>query len=290
MGAAFSTITGNEIHDIHVQQLFTGAEMAGIKIHGAVDTIIARNHIYRCGGPGAIWLDWMTQGTRVTANLMHDNLTCDLFVEVNHGPFLVDNNVSLSGKFLRNWSQGGAYVHNLVAGRVGARPQKRETPLLEAHGTAVVGLQSIRGGDDRFFNNLFVSGNGLATYDRDDDSIHARGNVFFLAHATPSKHEVDPVTLPGVDPQVKLARKSDGWYLSWNLDDLPTPQQARPLVTTDLLGRARIPNLPFEQPDGSPYRLDTDYFGAKRNTADPTPGPFARPSKPRAEWKVWPVK
>src|ERR1035441_8390061 len=36
LGAAFSVVTGNTIHDIHVRRLFTGAEMAGIKFHGAI--------------------------------------------------------------------------------------------------------------------------------------------------------------------------------------------------------------------------------------------------------------
>ena len=70
-----------------------GAEMAGIKFHGAIDVEISRNHIYRtCRG---LWLDWMAQGTRVSANLFHDNGE-DVFVEVDHGPFLVDNNLFLS--------------------------------------------------------------------------------------------------------------------------------------------------------------------------------------------------
>ena len=73
LGAAFSTVTGNTIHDIHVRRLFTGAEMAGIKFHGAIDVEISHNHIYRtCRG---LWLDWMAQGTRVTGNLFHDNWT-----------------------------------------------------------------------------------------------------------------------------------------------------------------------------------------------------------------------
>ena len=64
LGAAFSTVTGNTIHDIHVRQLFSGAEMAGIKFHGAIDVEISHNHIYRtCRG---LWLDWMAQGTRVS--------------------------------------------------------------------------------------------------------------------------------------------------------------------------------------------------------------------------------
>ena len=38
----------------------------------------------------------MAQGTRVSGNLFHDNPSEDLFVEVDHGPFLVDNNLFLS--------------------------------------------------------------------------------------------------------------------------------------------------------------------------------------------------
>ena len=62
MGCAFSTVTGNTIHDIHVQRLFSGYEMAGIKFHGAVNVVISGNHVYRtCLG---IWLDWMARRPR----------------------------------------------------------------------------------------------------------------------------------------------------------------------------------------------------------------------------------
>ena len=65
LGSTFSVVTGNVIHDIHVRKLFTGEEMAGIEFHAAIDVQISGNHIYRtCRG---LWLDWMAQGTRVTA-------------------------------------------------------------------------------------------------------------------------------------------------------------------------------------------------------------------------------
>jgi alpha-N-arabinofuranosidase len=116
LGAAFSTVTGNTIHDIHVRRLFTGAEMAGIKFHAAIDVTIGHNHIYRtCRG---LWLDWMAQGTRVSGNLFHDNASEDLFVEVDHGPFLVDNNLFLSSVSLLDVSKEGLY----------AQPDRREDP------------------------------------------------------------------------------------------------------------------------------------------------------------------
>ena len=85
LGCSFSTVTGNDIHDIHVRRLFGGAEMAGIKFHGAIDAVISRNHIYRCGDVSGIWLDWMAQGAQVTGNLMHDNsgILGDIFWRCN---------------------------------------------------------------------------------------------------------------------------------------------------------------------------------------------------------------
>ena len=64
--------------------------------------------------------------------------------------------------------------------------------------------------------------------------------------------------------------------------------QQRPLVTTELLDKAKIPGLPYEQPDGTPYRLDTDYFGKSRESENPNPGPFAGLKRGRQLVKVWP--
>ena len=187
LGAAFSTIHGNHIHHIHVERKFTGAEMAGIKFHGPIDTVIEGNRIHHtCLG---IWLDWMTQGTRVTANLLYEN-DRDVFVEVNHGPFIFDNNLLLSNDSIFNMSEGGAYVHNLIAGRIRLRAElMRSTPFHAPHSTEVSGLSWIRGGDDRYYNNLFVGGNGLRAYDETyldwlRQGADARGNLERMGQAT----------------------------------------------------------------------------------------------------------
>ena len=287
MGAVFCTVAGNTIHDINFRGLFGGAEMAGIKFHGAIDTLISRNHVFRCGGLGGIWLDWMAQGTRVTGNLLHDNTPQDLFVEVNHGPFLVDNNLFLSPRFLRDWSQGGAYVHNLATGSVEVRPQGRKTPFHKPHSTEVVGLESIACGDDRFYNNIFIGHQGLlSAYDRFGDSIHAAGNVYLMG-AKASQQETDPIEQPQFDPGVELVEKPDGIHLRITLDE-SWAKQRRPLVTTKLLGKARVPQMLYERPDGSPYRIDTDYFGRKRHSNNPFPGPFEPGDGEKMTLKVWP--
>jgi alpha-N-arabinofuranosidase len=285
LGCSFSVVTGNTIHDIHVRQLFGGAEMAGIKFHGAIDVQISRNHIYRtCRG---LWLDWMAQGTRVSGNLFHDNADQDLFVEVDHGPFLVDNNIFLSPMTLLDVSQGGAYVHNLIAGgtRVNAF-DARMTPFHKAHSTEVAGLHNNPCGDDRFYNNVLVERGDLSKYDAAKTPVWMEGNVFFKG-AKPSKHEKDPLVNPDSDPNVKLVEKADGFYLELQLDKAWAGERTRKLVTTDLLGKAAIPNLPYEQPDGKPIRIDSDYFGKRRDEANPAPGPFENPGQGELKLKVW---
>ena len=48
-----------------------GAEIAGIKLHAAIDVVIRRNHIHDC--TMGVWCDWEAQGTRITQNLLHHN-------------------------------------------------------------------------------------------------------------------------------------------------------------------------------------------------------------------------
>ncbi len=50
-----------------------------------------------------------------------------------------------------------------------------------------------------------------------------------------------------------------------------------------------MPDLPFVQPDGSPYRLDRDYFGNQRNANQTFPGPFEIESGGRQRWNISPA-
>ncbi len=303
LGAAFCTVTGNVIHDIHVRRLFTGAEMAGIKFHGAIDTTIQGNHIYRtCLG---LWLDWMAQGTRVSQNLFHDNAGQDLFVEVNHGPFVVDNNLFLSPTSLLDMSEGGAYVHNLFAGKITNRPEPgRETPYHPAHVTTVAGLAKTTGGDNRFYNNLFIgtgeplpaerkgnlkelrwiSSHGLWGYHGRAFPLFTGGNVYFHG-AEPYAGEPNPVLAVG-DPKLKLVQEGGRFVLEFT----PGPalkQATTARVTTATLGRAKVPQVAYENADGSPLAVDRDYFGRKRSGTKPTSGPFEKLGGGEVRLPVW---
>ena len=170
MGGVFSLIEDNHIHHINNMMELGGAEIAGIKMHAAIDVTFRRNHIHQC--TMGIWCDWEAQGTRITQNLLHDNqkpefakqlkggmMSQDIFVEVGHGPTLIDNNILLSDVTLRLATEGVAMVHNLICGAltsVGGGTTTRYTPYHIAHRTEVMGFMTILHGDDRFYNNIFV--------------------------------------------------------------------------------------------------------------------------------------
>jgi alpha-N-arabinofuranosidase len=83
-----------------------------------------------------------------------------------------------------------------------------------------------------------------------------------------------------------LIEKTDGLYLEFKFDRA-WMQEPHKMVTSTLLGKAVIPDLPYEQPDSSPIRIDTDYLGESRNEANPTPGPFERSSQTDLTLRVW---
>jgi len=287
MGCAFSTVTGNDIHDIYVRRLFTGAEMGGIKFHGAIDVTISGNHIYRVGGVAGIWLDWMAQGAQVTGNLLNDN-QLDIFCEMQHGPLLIANNILLSkkGSFLIN-SKGLAIVHNLILGPIrNTKLDERNTPFHPAHSTHIAGLYNAPGGDHRFYNNLFVSACNASVLDNSMLQVWASGNVFTMG-TQPSKFDSDVLVKPDFDAGVKLTETTDGWYLELAVEPNWKKEQKRLLITTELLGKAKVPNLSYENGDGTPLKINTDYFGKKRNVANPFPGPFENAGNETIKLKVW---
>ncbi|WP_042212222.1 right-handed parallel beta-helix repeat-containing protein [Paenibacillus borealis] len=347
LGGAFSQIYQNRIYNIHHKRIFHGAEVGGIKLHASLDTQICGNIIYSCYR--ALWLDWQAQGTRISRNTFYDNLSEDLFVEVCHGPYMVDHNLFLSPMNFRNMAQGGAFVHNLFAGRFVVRSElTRYTPYHMPHETAVAGFSNITGGDDKYYNNLFIGDDdprngpmpmtffehlpltprenlddngtrvmdgipdnsrcylhpvGLGGYNDYPDSLHKRwweytkeeiaameeagkpfqpdrmalpvaiqGNVY-LKGAVPSSHEPDARAY--VDNGVEIYTDPAISKVQVRIKSPEMMRAAAPaVVTTELLGRSYHAEMNYEEPDGSVYRFDHDYFGKQRPERNVTPGPF----------------
>ncbi|MCA1293295.1 right-handed parallel beta-helix repeat-containing protein [Paenibacillus sp. alder61] len=359
MGGAFSRIYQNRIYNIHHKRLRHGAEVAGIKLHASLDTQISENIIYSCYR--ALWLDWQAQGTRISRNVFFDNLSEDLFVEVCHGPYMVDHNLFLSPMNFRNMAQGGAFAHNLFAGRFVVRSEiTRITPYHFPHETAMAGYSNITGGDDRYYNNIFLGDNdankepvpitffehlplkprdavgddgktvmdgvpdnsicylhavGLGGYDKHPSVKDKRwweytkeelaelgdvakdffignavlpvamgGNVY-LNHAAPSRHESNAKTYAQKGIKVEINPAQGRVHIQVNEPQLLQGASAM-VVTTDLLGKTYHADMKYEEPDSTPYRFDSDFFGIERPDTDVTPGPFELTEKGTMDFEI----
>ena len=99
----------------------------------------------------------------------------------------------------------------------------------------------------------------LAKYEDENLPLKMAGNVY-INGALPHEQDLDPLVLEQVTTDMKMIQKEDGLYLEWNLDPKRIKKQKSKYVTTELLGRAGVPNMRFENPDGSPITINTDYF------------------------------
>jgi hypothetical protein len=298
MGCVFSEITGNHIYNIGLKREYLGWEIAGIKLHAPIDVQIRHNRIHDCSM--GVWLDWQTQGTRISKNLFYRNVV-DFYVEVSHGPYLVDYNIFSSA--LVNWAQGGAYVNNLFAGKIVVeKVLDRATPYHTPHSTDVAGFAVVYKGDDRYYGNLFVDGGKhldayhgstagpmgtsmyddnlksleeyietIASIDKETPGDHRLFNDIeqhvdiarnaYIGDAQPYVHEANHYLVPDFDTEFEIEEADDGVYLNVTLpDDFDTFVHA--VQDTASLGRVRIVDADFENPDGSPLTLNKDYFKA----------------------------
>ena len=268
LGAIFSTIEENVIHDISRQGLFWGYELAGLKLHGAVDAVISHNHIYRT--EGGIWLDWMTQGTRITRNLLHDNDVQDFSLEVNHGPILVDNNLFLSQELAQiKLSQGVAFVHNTLGWKIWPTGEvdERGTPYLVPHDTQIAGYHDCPNGNVSYHNNLLVR-EDLKPYEKCKLPVVLEGN------------RVDSLF------RYQVVEEADGWYLQMEYPEALTTQQECRIVNSKQLPDAVIPQQPIRE-KGQHIAFDRDYLNRKR-AKNPTPGALQLPKGQSLKVKVYP--
>jgi len=312
LGSAFCVIENNHIRRMHQKMQWHGAEVGGIKFHGAIDTVISGNIIH--DSYRGLWLDWQAQGTLVSRNILFNNSAEDFMVEVCHGPYLVDHNLFLSKWAFKDMSTGGAFVHNLFLGKIAASVEHgRYTPYHFPHETAVYGVANILGGDNRFYNNIFIREEGA----EDATGLSNFWNGAVMMDGVPSNATFmqtpvglsqyneypvkdDPVMegedkfsqkLPmyvgnnlyvgGAEPYVKEENPQYGADIHVELIDKENgvvkikyggKLESCVLVTSELLGTAYHAEMGYVMPDGTPFVFDKDFFGNKRSEI--TPGPF----------------
>lgn len=301
LGCVFSTIRRNRIYRIAKKYEFFGHEIAGIKLHTAIDVTIEENDFHDCAL--GIWLDWEAQGTRVSRNLFSDN-TRDLMVEVTHGPCIVDNNIFASDYNFDNVAQGTALINNYFSGTTRRiQTMDRATPYHRPHSTDVAGVAVVYGGDDRVMNNIFVGGpmgpngisvTGTAHYNGHPDNlaeyvktafdgmpedhtvfwalkdpVYVKDNVY-VKDAEHYERET-PAAVTSFDPGLKI-ECHDG-KVTVSLDVSPEMLKDLSVIRSGELGVPRITECPFEDKNGEEIVFDTGIDGVKRS-ATAVAGPF----------------
>jgi hypothetical protein len=316
MGGVFSEIYNNHIYNIGVKHEYFGYEIAGIKLHAAIDVKIHNNRIHNC--TLGTWLDWQAQGVRISRNLYYNN-DRDFFIEVTHGPYLVDNNIFASAYSFDNVAQGGAYVNNLCCGSMRRiKTLDRSTPYHFPHTTQVAGTAVVYSGDDRLYNNIFVGGmdisaeesyTGTAGYDncpasyeeyigmiraggigdlekfkKVEQPVYIDGNVY-LNGSMAYKAEKHNYIRPSINPNVKISEEGNEVYLEMDLTQEITDFKTT-VHSTETLGTVRIVDAIFDDPNGSFIVLDKDYSDKQRKELAAA-GPFESLAVGHNRIRVW---
>lgn len=141
----------------------TAPECAGIKVHDFIDGVIADNLI-RDNGCAGIWIDNVYTHARVTRNVVVNNEDMGIFIELGHGPCLLDHNIvafTRGDGIYTHDASGVTIAHNLLfsnahfgvyAHVISPRKARAED------GT----MQTVETSHQRVCNNIFVDNLGGA--------------------------------------------------------------------------------------------------------------------------------
>ncbi|MBI2950402.1 MAG: right-handed parallel beta-helix repeat-containing protein [Verrucomicrobia bacterium] len=285
-GATRSLITGNLIEETNYRREFGGWETAAIKFHNSVDTVISNNLIRGVfrqeQGAFGVWMDFGNQGTRITGNIICDTEAEAIFLEMDHGPMLIDNNVILGGGVRAN-SENMVFAHNLFVD-CPHRDQpdlKRQSQFYTPHTTRVVGRKPGAPANNQWFNNLFV-GRGL------DDVKPAPGyradfNAF-LQGARPSKFGETHSVVDAFAVGLRREDLASGIALIFQMNDAPSRIQA-PLVDAERVGVFPPVGQTLEDREGCPITVNTDLLGHRFDPCVPGPLATLQRGENRIRWQ-----
>lgn len=272
-GATRSLITGNFIEDTNYRREFGGWETAAIKLHNSVDTTISCNLIrgvyHQMQGAFGIWMDYANQGTRITRNIIYDTEAETIFLEMNHGPALIDNNV-LIGQGLKSNSEATIVAHNLlVDSYYKYQPDtRRRSSYYKPHTTVPVGRKTGTAQDERWYNNIFIR-RGLDDV-KDAPGYDSDYNVFYDG-AKKSSFGDEHSVVDQFAPDFASEDRPLGVRTEFSVNDVPFDLEC-PWVDAELVGVFDTVGQTIEDRHGNPIKVTTDLNG--RRYRRPIPGPL----------------
>ena len=120
--------------------------------------------------------------------------------------------------------------------------------------------------DDKFWEKPFEPGKREIHLPSD-----IRGNLY-LKNAVPST--IDENSRVDADGGITYEEDAAKGKVFFKIDPAVLRGMCNFVVTSDILGKAYHAEMGFENPDGTPYRMDRDFFGTLRPEKDVMPGPF----------------
>ena len=176
-------------------------ESASIKVHRTLNSLVRRNVIVRTYFGSAIWLDGEICNTRITQNVCLDNRDCtwgQIFLEINYGPNMVDNNI-LYGTKRFEWApdcwDGAKGLYNHDAERIIAV----QNLIYNGEDCAIYfrqGSPERTGADNLQENNHRIWGNILGAYDQmlyiPNTTTQSDKNVFAVDYTALAYGFTDP--------------------------------------------------------------------------------------------------
>lgn len=216
------------------------------------------------------------------------------------------------------WRRGSLCPQSLLWNSSQEEVWDRATPYHFPHTTEIAGCAFVHGSDDRFYQNIFVGGAanysgdsfcGTVSYNGCPVSLEEYISVTSAYQGEEDKETFVKTKQPAyidcnvylngadgfereehrmlieTDPKIKVAEEDDQVILEIYADSRIVNLETQ-VIDTEKLGMVRIAEAPFDNPDGTPIVLDTDYFGRKRKE-NPTVGPFEGLKAGMNRIKVW---
>ncbi|MBE3123867.1 MAG: right-handed parallel beta-helix repeat-containing protein [Planctomycetes bacterium] len=290
-GATRCLVAGNLIEDTNYRREFGGWETAAIKFHESVDTVIAGNLIrrvdYQSHGAFGIWMDWGNQGTRITGNIIYGTKAAALFLEMDHGPILVDNNV-LVGQGVRSNSEGTTFAHNLFVDCAFEMVSDtgRQSQYYRPHTRTTVERKTGVPQDDKWYNNIFIR-RGLEKV-KEAPGYASDANVFLEGAGKSAFGDGHSV----VDPLKTDFRREEtpvGATFTFAVGKAALGLRG-PRVDAALVGVLPTVKQTIEDRYGKAISVDTDMHGLSRQ--DCAAGPLAalKPEQNTITWSLEPAR
>jgi hypothetical protein len=171
----------------------------------------------------------------------------------------------------------------------------RFTPYFLPHSTDIAGLTTIFSGDDRFYNNIFIGNGeivlpdnryryGLEGYSKARLPVWITNNIYYNGAKPYDKEE--NVSVSSYNPGLRLVEEGNNVFLHFAYDEAYFKHKGIN-ISTEFLGKAKIPKGEFENPDGTPLIINKDYYRNARSEGNITAGPFSDLKPGNTVLKVW---